>query len=62
MVPNNGDEKERGMTETEQPPSNEERKTRELCGSEQDGLRCMRPKGHQHDHEAFTATKTITWK
>lgn len=49
-------------TETEQPPSNEERKTRELCGSEHDGLRCMRPKEHPHDHEAYTATRTITWK
>lgn len=64
MVQNNRHEEERGMsaTETEQPPSNEERKTRELCGSEHDGLRCMRPKEHPHDHEAYTATRTITWK
>ncbi len=40
----------------------DERKTRELCGHERDGLRCMRAKGHAHAHEAFTASKTYTWK
>lgn len=39
----------------------DERKTRELCGSERDGLRCMRPKGHEHKHEAFTAHRTLRW-
>jgi hypothetical protein len=42
--------------------STDERKTRELCGHERDGLRCMRAKGHAHAHEALTAFKTYTWK
>ena len=39
----------------------DERKTRELCGDERNGLRCMRPKGHEHEHEAFTAAQAVTW-
>jgi hypothetical protein len=45
-----------------QSPQVDERKTRELCGAEHGGLRCMRPKRHEHEHEAFTAAKSITWK
>lgn len=45
----------------EQSPVTDERKTRELCGDERNGLRCMRPKGHAQEHEAFTAAQAITW-
>ena len=39
----------------------DERKTRELCGTERGGLRCIRPKGHEHKHEAFTANGAVRW-
>lgn len=39
----------------------DERKTRELCGAERDGMRCVRPKGHADDHEAFRIAEPITW-
>ena len=39
----------------------DEKKTRELCGTEHQGMRCMRPKGHDHKHEAFTATRSFRW-
>jgi hypothetical protein len=42
-------------------PTVDERKTRELCGEERDGLRCVRPKGHASEHEAFRAAEPITW-
>ena len=45
----------------EETPAVDERKTRELCGEERDGLRCMRPKGHASDHESFRAAERITW-
>lgn len=52
-------------TETKQSPESDphvdERKTRELCASEQNGLRCMRPKGHPHEHAAFTTGDMISW-
>ena len=47
--------------DTEQPKI-DERKTRELCGHEHGGLRCMRPKGHEREHEAYTATRTLNWE
>ena len=40
----------------------DERKTRELCATEQNGLRCMRAKGHQHEHAAWTTGDMITWR
>ena len=40
----------------------DERKTRELCGLEHRGLRCMRPKGHEHKHEALTPTGATRWE
>jgi len=52
------------MTDRDPVPATtvEDRKTRELCGAERDGLRCMRPKGHEHEHEAFNASRATTWK
>ena len=47
--------------DTEQANKIDERKTRELCGHEHGGLRCMRPKGHRDAHEAYTATRTLNW-
>ena len=38
-----------------------ERKTRELCGQERDGLRCIRSKGHAHEHAAYTVFELVTW-
>lgn len=53
-------------TTTDQPrecdPHVDERKTRELCASEQNGMRCMRPKGHQHEHSAYAAGEMISWE
>jgi hypothetical protein len=43
-------------------PKVDERKTRELCAQERNGLRCMRPKGHAHEHAAFTTKDTVTWE
>lgn len=42
----------------------DDRKTRELCGSEHrnERLRCMLPKGHEQAHESHTVTQTLTWK
>lgn len=42
-------------------PIVDERKTKELCGSERDGRRCMRPKDHEHEHTAYSATGVLTW-
>ena len=51
-------------SETEQRHESEahvdERKTRELCASEQNGLRCMRAKGHLHEHAAYTTGDVIS--
>lgn len=45
------------------PISTDDRKTRELCGAERDGTRCMRPKGHEQDeHQGYRASQTFTWK
>jgi hypothetical protein len=43
-------------------PSVDERKTKELCGAELSGLRCMRSKGHAGEHEAMTALQPIRWR
>jgi hypothetical protein len=40
----------------------DERKTKELCGHEHNGLRCMRSKDHQHEHAAYTAAEAVTWE
>ena len=52
-------------TETQDTQAHElhvdERKTRELCANEQNGLRCMRPKGHHHEHAAYTTGDMVTW-
>jgi hypothetical protein len=48
--------------DNQQQPQVDERKTRELCGAEHDGMRCMRPRCHDNEHEAFNATKLVTWK
>lgn len=37
-------------TEPTQELASDERKTRELCTHERDGVRCMRPKNHVHEH------------
>ncbi len=50
-----------GNKAPEESPSVDERKTRELCGEERDGLRCMRPKGHTCEHEAFRLAQQIKW-
>ena len=42
-------------------PKLDERRTKELCGHERAGVRCMRPKGHSHEHVAFTGGDPITW-
>ena len=49
-------------TETTEQVNSDERKTRELCTQERDGLRCMRPKDHAHAHAAYTASDTVTWE
>jgi hypothetical protein len=38
-----------------------ERKTRELCGHQRDNLRCIRSKGHAHEHAAYTMFDIVTW-
>lgn len=50
------------MTQTtKQPPPIDERKTKELCGSERGKMRCMRAKGHEHEHVTYTTDGTVTW-
>jgi hypothetical protein len=46
------------------PPAITERKTSELCGDQvRDGIRCMRPRNHEGDHECYRSTGTpIRWK
>jgi hypothetical protein len=47
----------------ELPRIDDTRKTRELCGSERDdGKRCMRPKGHQHQHASYGLDDTVVWE
>jgi hypothetical protein len=52
-------------TETDQrresQPHVDERKTRELCANEDNGMRCMRPKGHTHEHYAYANGGMISW-
>lgn len=51
------------MTEdTSQKPALDERKTTELCAAERAGLRCMRHKGHDGEHEALTPSQPIRWR
>ena len=38
------------------------RKTRDLCGEERDGHRCMRPKNHQHQHASYGLIDTVVWE
>ena len=42
-------------------PEVTERKTRELCGQQRDNLRCIRSKGHAHEHAAFSLLELVTW-
>jgi hypothetical protein len=49
-------------TEPTQELASDERKTRELCTHERDGVRCMRPKNHVHEHAAYTSSETISWE
>jgi hypothetical protein len=44
------------------PRTNDERKTVELCGDERGGRRCIRPHGHDGQHECHTATTVHVWK
>lgn len=48
-------------TETTEQTNVDERKTRELCTHERDGLRCMRPRNHAHEHVAYTSSDMIAW-
>ncbi len=48
--------------ETPELPAIDERRTRELCNAERDGVRCIRSKGHAHHHEAFQAAQPVTWQ
>jgi hypothetical protein len=43
-------------------PTVDERKTKELCGAEHEGVRCMRSKGHAGEHEALTPLVPIRWR
>jgi hypothetical protein len=65
VVPNRvhrGKEKH-GMSSTQHDEEKvDERKTKELCGHEHNGLRCMRSKDHQHEHAAYTAAGAVTWE
>ena len=52
------------MTTSDRPEDQltvDERTTRELCGAERDGIRCVRPKGHANDHEAFRTAAPVKW-
>jgi hypothetical protein len=40
----------------------DERKTVELCSDARDGRRCIRPHGHDGEHECHTATAVHSWK
>jgi hypothetical protein len=45
-------------------PPAAKRKTRELCGDEvHHGIRCMRPKNHDGDHEAYRVNRDpVRWR
>ena len=52
-----------GMSSTQRDEEKvDERKTKELCGHEHNGLRCMRSKDHQAEHAAYTAAEAVTWE
>jgi len=46
----------------ELPRIDDTKKTRELCGQERDGKRCMRPMGHKHQHAAYGLDDTVVWE